>query len=252
MLALKNLCDFLDNYLEINSVNDTCWNGLQYEGKHLINKVALSVDAGIETFKKAQENYADILIVHHGHFWKNRNPSIIGWAKERLKILIKNDISLYACHLPLDRHKTVGNNAQILKLLGAKITSEFLGEPGKNIGWIGELPEVSQLEEVSQKLTSKLHSKLRVVDSGNRFIKTVAVCSGGGGYTGFYEAMDKKVDLYITGDTIEIYHTAKDSGLNVIFGGHYNTETLGLKALSEIIKDTLNVETVFIDIPTEL
>ncbi len=87
---------------------------------------------------------------------------------------------------------------------------------------------------------------------GRKKVKTIAVCSGGGSYSGFYEALDAGVDLYLTGDAVEIYYTARDAGMNVIFAGHHATETIGLKALAEVVRKRLRVETVFIDLPTGL
>ena len=193
-----------------------------------------------------------MLIVHHGHFWSNHNPSISGWSKERISILYDNDISLYASHLPLDRHKEVGNNAELLKILGASIKKEFLHHKGKNIGWLGERKKAISITEVEKKLNEQIDAKCIVLPFGKKNIKTIAVCSGGGSYGGFYEALALGADLYITGDTAEVYYTAKDSGMNVIFAGHHSTETVGLKALSKVLKKKLKIETTFIDLPTGL
>lgn len=252
MAKLEEITCFLDNYLEIHEIKDACWNGLQFEGRDEVEKVVYSVDAGCETFRKTSGLKGDLLVVHHGHFWRNLNPSYAGWAKERLDILQKNNTSLYACHLPLDRHSTVGNNAQILKLLGATITDEFMLHEGKNIGWIGSLKVGTGIKKISQILDEQLPAKCTVLDFGDRLIKTIAVCSGGGGYGGFYEALEKGADLYITGDTAEVYQTAKDAGMSVIFAGHHNTERIGLQALSKVVEEKFGVESFFLDIPTGL
>ena len=108
------------------------------------------------------------------------------------------------------------------------------------------------IEDVEQKLIDSLDAVCIILPFGKQKIKSIAVCSGGGGYSGFYEALAKEADLYITGDTAEVYYTAKDSGMNVIFAGHHATETVGLKALSRIIEKKLKVHTTFIDLPTGL
>lgn len=252
MPSLKKIVRFLDDYLKTDDVNDSSWNGLQIEGKEKVGKIAFAVDAGMETFELSVKEKADMIVVHHGHFWNNRNPSMTGWAKDRIKILLENDISLYCSHLPLDRHREIGHNAQILKLLGAKITVEFLHSHGKNIGWTGELRKALKISEIEKKLNKSLKTSCKALPFGPNNIKTIAVCSGGGGYGGFYEALDSGVDLYITGDTEEVYYTAKDAGLNVIFAGHHATETVGLKALAGIVSKRFKVETVFIDLPTGL
>jgi len=252
MVSLEKLCNFLDEYLDINAISDACWNGLQYQGKSRVEKIVYCVDAGSEAFRKASSVKGDMIIVHHGHFWKNLNPSYSGWAKKRLEILKSGNISLYACHLPLDRHKEVGNNAQILSLLGAGIIDEFILNEGKNVGWIGEIPDGLSIKAIEKVLNKKLNTKSKLLAFGPERVRTVAVCSGGGGYGGFYEAMAKEVDLYITGDTTEIYYTAKDFGINVIFAGHHCTETIGLRALCKVIEDRFEVESYFLDLPTGL
>jgi len=252
MADLNKIVRFLDDYLKTSDIEDSSWNGLQVEGKEKVEKVAFAVDAGIETFERTVDEGTDMLVVHHGLFWNNRNPSLAGWTLGRVRILLENGVSLYCSHLPLDRHEEVGHNAQILKLLGAKIDSEFLSHRGKNVGWTGRLKNARTLGEVESKLTEGLGAKCTTLHFGPDRIKTVAVCSGGGSYGGFYEALDSGVDLYITGDAVEIYYTAKDSGMNVIFAGHHATETIGLKALARIVSGQFGVETVFIDLPTGL
>jgi len=252
MTKLTKVVEFLNQYLKIDDIKDTCWNGLQFEGKPEVKKISYAVDASVETFEKAIEENADLVVVHHGHFWRTQNPSIADWAKKRIDLLYRHQISLYACHLPLDRHKIVGNNAQLLKLLGAKVKREFLLQEGKNIGWIGETKRAISIEEIEKKLNTEINTTCILLPFGNKKIKTIAVCSGGGGYGGFYEALNSGVDLYITGDAIEVYHSAKDSKTNVIFAGHHATETIGLKALAEVVKRKFKIGDIFIDLPTGL
>ncbi|NIP30465.1 MAG: Nif3-like dinuclear metal center hexameric protein [Candidatus Dadabacteria bacterium] len=251
-MNLNKLVEFFDNYLQISEIEDSCWNGLQFEGKKDVKKIVFAVDAGKETFNKAVSLKADMIVVHHGHFWTNLNPSVVSWSKERLELLYKHNISLYACHLPLDRHKEVGNNSQILQLLGATITEEFLNYGGKNIGWIGELANKTNLDEIILLLNNELKTNCKVLPFGKKKVQKIAVCSGGGGYSGFNEAMDKKVDLYISGDAIEVFYTAKDAKLNVIFAGHHATETLGLIAFLKVIEEKFSLECFFLDLPTGL
>lgn len=252
MPTLTKVVGFLNDYLKIDEIEDSSWNGLQFEARSGVNKVAFAVDASVESFQIASEQKADMLIVHHGHFWSNHNPSITGWTKQRIDSLYQNNLSLYACHLPLDRHKEVGNNAELLRILGAKIKKEFLFHKGKNVGWLGERGKALSLKDIELKLVDSLDTECIILPFGKEKIKSIAVCSGGGSYGGFYEALELKADLYVTGDTAEVYYTAKDSGMNVIFAGHHATETIGLKALSQVIEKKLKVETVFIDLPTGL
>lgn len=252
MAKLNDIVDFLDKYLETGKVSDVSWNGLQVEGKSEVEKIAFAVDAGIDTFEKAVAEKADMVVVHHGLFWKTTNPSFIGVSKRRIDLLQKRGISLYASHIPLDKHKVVGNNAQLVKLLGAKIKDEFSQFDGQNIGWIGEFKNPILLKEIEKKLKSELNAECITLPFGKERVKTIAICSGGGSYTEFFEAISKKADLFLAGDRSELYTAAKDNKINVIFAGHYATEIPGVKALSDIIRKKFKVEAVFIDTPTGL
>jgi len=253
MTKLKEIVKFLDIYLKKKDIKDYSRNGLQIKGKPEISKIAFAENASLDTFKMALKEKADLIVVHHGILWKTNNKKEFPYTKERINFLAKNNISIYAIHLPLDKHKISGNNAQLLKLLGAKIKKGFASHhKNKNISWIGELTKPVSVKEIVKKLNSKLKTKCKVLSFGPQKIKTIAVCSGGGGHVIFEEAMREKVDLYLTGDTIEIYTIAKDAKLNVIFAGHYATETLGVKALMEIVNKKFKVKTVFIDDPTGL
>ncbi|MBI2022573.1 Nif3-like dinuclear metal center hexameric protein [Candidatus Daviesbacteria bacterium] len=252
-----DLVKWLDEYLKINEVEDGSWNGLQAEGSIEVKKIALGVDAGLDLFKKAAEDKTDLIIVHHGMFWKNWNPSIVSANKQsfspnkdRVEFLLKSGLSLYAAHLPLDRHKEVGNNAMLLKIIGARITDEFDIAEGKNTSWLGEFKKEKSLKEIVENLKKSLQTECKIIPFGKKEIKKVAVCTGGGGYSTHQLAFESGVDLYITGDPIEVYQWDKDAKFNVIFAGHYATETLGVKALGEVIKNKFDVNIEFIDIPT--
>ncbi len=129
----------------------------------------------------------------------------------------------------------VGNNAQIIKLLGGKIENGFLFQSGMNIGWTGILNNSKTIDQIAGIFEKELNASTNVLSFGPKKIKTIAVCSGGGGYGGFYEALNLGVDLYVTGDAIEIFYTAKDAGMNVIFAGHHASETVGLSALQKVV-----------------
>ncbi len=251
MALLKDITDWLDSYLKIDELKDYSWNGLQFEGNKEVKKIAFAVDACVETFKAAVDAGADMIITHHGMFWRESDPSIRGIIKNRLEILYKNGLSLYAAHLPLDRHKESGNNAQLIKLLGGKIIDEFTFHDGKNIGWVAKFKHPIPLHEIQFVLEKQLNAKCKVLHFGANKVEKLAVCSGGGSYQDFYDAM-KVADAYLTGDAIEITQTAKDSKFNVIFAGHYATEIVGVKALMPLLQKKFKVETIFIDKPTGL
>lgn len=252
MVKLGNIVGFLDRYLDIAGIKDDSWNGLQWEGKSQVKKIMCSVDAGMSVFQKAVEEKADLIIVHHGHYWKNTSPCFTGFNKKRLEILYKHGISLYAAHLPLDMHPEIGNNIMLLNLIGAKKSSPFFPYEGKFISFCGTFRKKTAFEEIVNRLNKSLGIRCRVLPYGPEIVKKVAVISGGGGYAGFNAALKEGVDLYISGDTIEVFHLAKDFSINVIFGGHHATETPGLRQLAKILSERFDVEAKFIDIPTGL
>lgn len=252
MEKLNNIVKFLNNYLDIKGIEDTSRNGLQIRGEKDVFKIAFTENASLDTFKKAIKEKVDLIIVHHGIYWKTDFKKDIPCTKERIKLLEEKNISLYAAHLPLDRHKIVGNNAQLLKLLGAKIKKGFDYRKGKNISWIGEFKKPTNIDNIVKVLKNKIKAKCVVLSFGNKNIKTIAACSGGPSSKTFYEAIHKNVDLYLTGESKDIYAMAKDAKFNVIFAGHYATETVGVKALIPVLSKKFKIKTVFIDDPTGL
>ena len=248
MEKLNNLVNFLNEYLKINEFKDDSWNGLQVECSKEIKKVAFSVSAGLDVFKKAKDLNADLLIVHHGIFWKEANPSLKGWVGDRASFLVKNNISFYAVHLPLDAHPELGNNAQLLKILNAEIKEPIGSYSGQMIGFIGECAPV-KIDVIVDKLEKEIGAKCQILKHGKEEITKIAIISGGAPMNVF-DAIDKGVDLFITGDAADVVEIVKDAKINVIFAGHYATETTGVKALLEVIKNKFNVEVFFIDSPT--
>ncbi len=252
MTKLNEIVSFLDEYLDIKNIKDDSWNGLQLQGKNEVKKIMFAVDAGIQTFEKAVEINADMIVVHHGHFWKPADPSITGFNKKRIEFLLKHQTSLYASHLPLDKHPEVGNNAQLIKILGFEKDKNFAFYGGEYISFTGKTNKSKTVKEIEKILEKEIGATCKTLPFGKKEIKTIAVCSGGGGYPQFSEAIDSGVDLYFTGDSTELYHMAKDAHINVIFAGHHATETVGVKVLALVVKDKFGVETIFVDIPTGL
>jgi dinuclear metal center YbgI/SA1388 family protein len=245
-MKLEELVGYLDSYLDIKSFRDSSSNGLQIEGKKNVSRVAFAVDACIGSFKKAKEMNADLLIVHHGLIWGGLK-FVRGLIYERLKFLMESRISLYVAHLPLDAHPEVGNNVQILKLLGAEPESFFAEYEGKKIGVYGRIKE-QRMTSLENELEMKLKTKVRALRFGQNKVKRISVVSGSGAFA--IEEASEISDCLITGEyRHEAYHAAKELEFNVIFAGHYATETLGLKALMEKVS-TFGVETIFINNPT--
>ncbi|MBO8181251.1 MAG: Nif3-like dinuclear metal center hexameric protein [Archaeoglobus sp.] len=243
-MRLEEVVSFLDDYLDIKSFKDSSSNGLQIEGRREVGKVGFAVDACIESFEKAKELDLDLLIVHHGLIWGGfRN--VRGLFYRRLKFLITSGISLYVAHLPLDAHPEVGNNVQILKKLGADFESFFAEYEGKEIGALGSLQ--IGMDMLEKEVGEKLNTKVRSLRFGKEELQKISVVSGSGAFA--IEEASEISDCLITGEyKHEAYHAAKELGFNVIFAGHYATETLGLKALMHSVEN-MGLETFFIEIP---
>jgi len=252
VVKLEKIVRYLDIYLDISGIKDSSWNGLQWEGRQIVRRVMCAVDTGAMVFEEATRRKADLIVVHHGNYWKDANPCFTGFNKKRMEILYRNGISLYAAHLPLDKHPEIGNNALLLKMTGAKIFRDFFIYDSQAISYCGFYKKAEKLDTIVKRINKGLGIECRVLPHGKKLVKTVAVISGGGGYAGFNEAVKAGVDLYITGDILEVFHASKDSGINVIFGGHHATETPGVKAISKLISKKFDVESEFVDIPTGL
>jgi len=253
MTTRSEIVIFLDDYLVIDDFpDDSAWNGLQIEGRESISKIVFTTDTGIQTFEQAIAIHADMIVVHHGIFWKQSNPSIVSYTKKRVKLLLDNGISLYTAHLPLDKHPEVGNNAQLIELLGFTKDMPFAWYKGHYLSFIGKSDTPYSIDGIVRILKEKLSAQCTVLPFGKKEIKTIAICSGGADHVQLDEAIDRCVDLFIAGEAFECYHDVRDAGINVIFAGHHATEILGVKALSNVVQERFNVEAYFIDIPTKL
>jgi dinuclear metal center YbgI/SA1388 family protein len=252
VINVQKVAHFLDTYLDIKNSKDDSFNGLQVEGRSSVKKIMFTTDIGVETIEKAMSIKADMMVVHHGLFWKAANPSIRGLYKKRIDLLVKNGISLYGVHLPLDKHPVVGNNAQLLKILGFQIDRPFGNYYGETISFIGKTKMPKTIKEIEAILKKDIGATCKMLAFGKNKISTMAVCSGGGGFPQLIEAMESGVDLYLTGDSTEFYHQVKDAEFNVICAGHHATEIVGVRALATVVKKELKVDTVFVDVSTGL
>jgi len=251
-MRLDEIVSFLDDFLAIGEWEDKSINGLQVEGRKEVDKIAFAVDACMETFVKAKEIGADMLVVHHGLIWGGVER-IKGMVRKRLKFLLENDISLYACHLPLDAHPKVGNNVELLRIFGVEAEGCFGVYRGKPIGYYGRLDEPKSLEELVNAL-GVINDSPIVLDFGEDEVETIGAVSGKGAFA-VSEAIELGLDLFVTGEgEHEAYHVAKEGRINVIFAGHYATETLGVKALMRVVGEEFagEVEVKFVDVPTGL
>ena len=224
-------------------------NGLQVDNDGSVSRIAAAVDATLNTVKKAIDVEADLLIVHHGLFWGATHP----WTGNRyklLRMLLDNKIAVYSSHLPLDAHPKLGNNAQLCKALGIKTPRPFFSERGQEIGLRGTL-DLSRIQ-LAKRLAKATGAKPTVLPGGGARCRKIGVVTGGAGAE-MKTAVDEGVDTFITGEGPHwTFALAEDLGLNVFYGGHYATETFGVKALCEHLSKKFKLPWTFIDHPTGL
>ncbi|MBI9107726.1 MAG: Nif3-like dinuclear metal center hexameric protein [Spirochaetales bacterium] len=256
-MRLNEIDSYFRKNLKIDELSaiDISMNGIQVGAADSadfdVKKIAFAVDACMESFERAAEAGADLIFVHHGLYWGKPVP-VTGFHYRRLRYLIENNIALYAAHLPLDMHPEFGNNAGICSSLGVRNPEPFGEYHGIKIGFKGELESPKGLDEILEDLGLSRDRALSVLPFGPDKIKRVAVVSGGAA-DDVYQAMDEEADLYITGDSShQIYHPCLERGINLICGGHYHTETWGVRLLSERAASDLGIQTVFLDVPTGL
>ena len=243
-MKLQKIVSHLDSKLEINKIEDRSVNGLQVQNSGTVKKIGIAVDACMDTFRKAKKEGCDMILVHHGLFW-NARETITKEMHTRIKYLLDNNIALYAAHLPLDKHETLGNNALLFKMLGAKPKEVF----GK-VGFHGEFPKPVPITQIIKVLSEKIKADGSAFLYGPEKIRTIAIVSGGGAYD-IMEAIALGLDLYITGEPANMIPTvAKDAKINVICAGHYATEIVGVQAVAKHLEKTFKLKTVFLDNPT--
>ncbi len=255
-MTLHELDEYFQSFLNFELYcKDPSKNGIQVQNAkpqtEAITKIAFAVDACTESIKKAIEQKAQVLVVHHGLFW-GHEQTIVNTHYNRLKLLIENNIALYACHIPLDANNEVGNNYGLAKKLNLKNVVNFGKWNGMSIGAKGVFENPMTMEQIESLLMPPGTKALSLLQFGKKDIQTVSIVSGGAEDL-LVEAIEGDMDLYITGEiSHESYHTALENKINTIAAGHYNTETIGVTLLAEKLKTEKKLETFFIDIPTNL
>jgi dinuclear metal center YbgI/SA1388 family protein len=250
---LKDAIAELDRLLEPERFKDYCPNGLQVPGRPKVAKVATGVSASVELFEAADDEQADLLVVHHGLFWDSGPSAIDLRMKRRLKLLFDADISLAAYHLPLDAHPEVGNNALIARALGAEALEPFALHEGEPIGFIARFPgEGLQADTLFARVEELTARTPLVFDGGPEEVRSVAIVSGGGNdYLG--DAIAVGADAFLTGEPTErVMSEARESPIHYVAAGHYATETFGVKSLGELLSERFGLEHVFIDVPNPI
>ena len=250
-IALATLVEEADRYLNAARISDYCPNGLQVEGRPQVRRIVSGVTASQALVDAAVEAEADVLLVHHGYFWKGENPCITGMKRRRLQTLLANDISLLAYHLPLDVHPEVGNNVQLAAQLGITVEGPLEPENPRTVGLVGSLAEPMSAADFARHIQQVLGREPLLV-AGDGLIRRVGWCTGGGqGYID--QAIAAGVDLYLTGEASEqTFHSARENGVSFIAAGHHATERYGVQALGDYLARRFALEHLFIDCPNPI
>jgi dinuclear metal center YbgI/SA1388 family protein len=250
-IALTTLQEEADRYLNIGRISDYCPNGLQVEGRPQVRRIVSGVTASQELIDAAVEAEADVLLVHHGYFWKGENPCVVGMKQRRLKTLLANDISLLAYHSPLDLHPEVGNNVQLAAQLEITVEGPLEPDNPRTIGLLGSLREAMSARDFARRVQEVLGREPLLVDGG-QMIRRIGWCTGGGqGYID--QAIAAGVDLYLTGEASEqTFHSARENGISFIAAGHHATERYGVQALGDYLARHFALEHLFIDCPNPI
>lgn len=251
MAALATIIDHLNQLLDIGQIPDYpgALNGLQLTGGAEVRKIAAAVDASLPVVRDAVAAGADLLIVHHGMFWSGAQP-IVGGLHEKLQLAMAAGLAIYSCHIPLDVHPEFGNNALLARAIGLAEAEPFFDWKGIKLGLMGR--PGGSLEAIAARVEAAVGGKVHVCAGGGADAGRVGVITGGAG--GEIQAVAAAgIDTFITGEGPHwSYTAAQELGINVIYGGHYATETFGVRALVEYLAEEFGVAGCFLDHPTGL
>jgi len=248
LTAIVKHCDRLLRTHQIKDY-DGALNGLQVENRGGVTRIAATVDASLATVKMAVAAKADLLIVHHGLFWSPSHPWT-GKRYELLRLLMDHNVAVYSSHLPLDAHPKLGNNAQLCSALGLQKLRPFFLSHGQCIGF--QARARNSRAELAVRLARATGAKPHIIPGGPETCRRIGVVTGGAGGE-VSQAAKEGVDTFITGEGPHwTYAVAEELGLNVLYGGHYATETFGVRALTAHLSRKFKVPWTFLDHPTGL
>jgi dinuclear metal center YbgI/SA1388 family protein len=238
------ILDYARELLDLDAYHDYGPMGLQVVGAEEVTKIAAGVSSSRELFERAAESRAQLLIVHHGLFWENDPRVVDRQMRARLEALFRGDVNLAAYHLALDAHPQIGNNALVAGLLGIQERERVT-----EWGFGGTLEPAVSLDELAGRLERATGQKPHVFDGGPSEIRRVAVITGGAARL-FIQIAAMGYDAYVTGEPAEpTLHAAKELGVHFLAGGHYATETFGIKALAEKLAERFSLDWEFLDLP---
>jgi dinuclear metal center YbgI/SA1388 family protein len=245
---LQSLVDYCDRLLAARQFQDYCPNGLQVEGRGEVGRVISGVTASQALIDAACEERADLLLVHHGYFWKGEDPTLTGIKQRRIRALLAADISLLAYHLPLDAHPELGNNACLGARLGWLTEGWFGDGSGLDLACYGRPQEPLSARQMAAHLMAVMGREPLLVGNGPGLIKTVGWCTGAA--QSYLEAAARRgLDAFISGEISEpTVHLAREYGLHYFAAGHHATERYGVQALGGHLAERFGIQHIFIDI----
>lgn len=245
MVKINDLTHYTQQLMQVERFKDYCPNGLQVEGRTEVRKIVTGVTASMALLEAALEANADLVLVHHGYFWRNEDARIVGIKRNRIAFLMKHDLNLMAYHLPLDAHRELGNNVQLGKILGLDAI-DYAGDD--NLVACGELGVAMTLGEFALQLEKKLQRKPMLTGDADRLVKRVAWCTGAA-QSYIDAAASMGADVFISGEISEqTTHQSLELGVAYISAGHHATERYGIQALGRHLAEQFNLQHEFIDI----
>jgi dinuclear metal center YbgI/SA1388 family protein len=248
MVELNELERYCNELLEANSFQDYGPNGIQVDaGAEEVGRIVTGVTASQALIDAAAEQEADLLLVHHGYFWKGEPPTLTGIKGRRVGALFRNNISLMAYHLPLDAHRELGNNALLGQSLGFHGAAPV--EYGDGLLWAVDLPQPESVEQIDARIVQSLGREPLYLPGGRSEIRRVGWCSGGA-ENYIVQAAEHGVDAFISGEVSEqTMHLARELGVHYFSAGHHATERFGVKAMGVHLAERFGLEHEFIDLP---
>ena len=241
------LTTYLAEALNITQFHDYCPNGLQVEGRTEISTLVTGVTASQALLEAALDYGADTVLVHHGYFWRGEDARVVGAKHRRLKLLLTHDMNLFAFHLPLDSHPTLGNNVQLAQELGFRVEGRFGND---DLGWLGAVndPTVETVGDLVRVIENKLHRTPMLIGDPTQKLTQVAWCTGAA-QNMFGDAISAGASVYISGEISEpTVHLARETGVAYLAAGHHATERYGIRALGCHLAERFKLQHYFIDI----
>jgi dinuclear metal center YbgI/SA1388 family protein len=251
MSATADIAQYIDEYLRVREIEDwpNALNGLQLENSGTVTKIAAAVDVSTRALEAAANAGANLLVVHHGMFWPGLRP-VTGALHRQLKTALDHDIAIYSAHLPLDLHPEVGNNILLMRALGVENSEPFFQEKGSLLGRRGAVNILAS--KLALRLERAVGGPVKQIAVGPKIAGRVGVITGAAG-SEIERVAAQGIETFITGEAPHwAAVAAEELGINLLLGGHYATETFGLKALAARLSKRFKISYTFIDCPTGL